>query len=425
MPGITIPRRTWEGTAYKGATPPRRVALFTGAYNHIADGVSLTLNRLVSYLENQGVEVLVFAPTVDRPPIEHAGTLIPIPSFALPGRADYQVSLGLSRTARKALRAFKPTLFHVATPDLLGLHAMRMAHLWKVPVVSSYHTHFSSYLKYYDIQWLDRTLWKYLRWYYGRCEHVYVPSPTMAQVLGTHGITKGLHPWPRGVDTSRFSPDRHAPAWRHALGIGDDEVVISFISRLVWEKGPDIFAEIIEDLRARGIPHRSLIVGDGPARAELETRLPETIFTGYLKGEALARAYASSDLFVFPSETETFGNVTLEAMASGLAAVCADAPGSNTLVEHGKTGFLVPPGDTAAFSDYVAQLVTDTPLRRTMGRAARQRAQHYEWDAVMARMLGYYDEILDPHHAVSGDGAGNHPSTTAWPCTPPLLVSRS
>ncbi|WP_457651699.1 glycosyltransferase family 4 protein [Rhodocaloribacter sp.] len=375
---------------------PRRIALFSGAYNHIADGVSLTLNRLVRYLEDRGAEVEVFAPTVDHPPIQHEGTLIPIPSFALPGRSEYRVSLGLSRTARRALRLFNPTLFHVATPDALGLHAMRMALLWKTPIVSSYHTHFSSYLKFYNIEWLDRPIWVWLRWYYRRCAHLYVPTPAMVDVLKAQGVHANFRLWPRGVDTTLFHPSRRSLEWRRSLGIADDEVVVSFISRLVWEKGPDVYARVIEGMKARGIRHRSLIVGDGPAREALEAQLPETIFTGYLSGESLARAYASSDVFVFPSATETFGNVTLEAMASGLPSVCADAPGSNSLVRHGETGYLAETDRADIFLEYVTNLVEDPELRRQMGQAALARAQSFDWDAVMSRMLAYYDEILRP-----------------------------
>jgi len=373
---------------------PRRIAMFTGAYNHIADGVSLTMNRLVRYLEAHDSEVLVFAPTVDRPPIQHAGALIPAPSFALPGRSEYRVSLGLSRTARRALRLFNPTLFHVATPDFLGLHAIRMALLWKTPIVSSYHTHFSSYLKFYGIEWLDWPIWTYLRWYYKRCAHLYVPTPAMTEILKEQGIVANYRLWPRGVDTDRFNPSHRSYEWRRAQGIEDDEVVVSFVSRLVWEKGLDVYAKVLEGLRARGIRHRSLIVGDGPIREELEARLPDTIFTGYLSGNELARAYASTDVFLFPSATETFGNVTLEALASGMPAVCADAPGSNSLVVHGETGYLAPVDQADVFLEYTTNLVEDHSLRDKMSRASALRAHSYEWDAVMGQMLAYYDEIL-------------------------------
>lgn len=376
-----------------------RIALFTGAYNHIADGVSLTLNRLVDYLERNGAEVLVFAPTVENPPVKHAGTLVPVPSISAPGRPEYRVSLGLSRKVRARLAAFQPTLFHIATPDLLGNQALRLARRWGVPAVASYHTHFSSYLKYYGFEELEGFLWKYLRRFYRQCEHVYVPSQSMAAVLRAHEIRKGLRLWERGVNTSLFNPERRSATWRHTLGVADDEVLISFVGRLVWEKGLGVYADVIEGLTAMGIPHRSMVVGDGPARTELSERLPDTIFTGYLGGEALARAYASSDVFLFPSDTETFGNVTLEAMASGLPAVCADATGSNGLIEHEVTGYLAPPGKSRVFLDHVAQLATDPMLRYQVGERAVAHAQTYEWDAVLGRLVGYYDEILNPQHS--------------------------
>ncbi len=405
-----------NNVAEEGRTPVR-VALFTGAYNHIADGVSLTLNRLVSYLERQGASVLVFAPTIKNPPVRHAGTLVPIPSISLPGRSEYRLSLHLPRSARAQLAAFKPTLFHIATPDILGNRALRLARRWGIPAVASYHTHFSSYLKYYGFEELEGFLWKYLRRFYRQCEHIYVPSPSMAAVLRAHEITDGLRLWQRGVDTSLFRPERRSTVWRQTVGVGDDEILLSFVGRLVWEKGLHVFADVVEALTARGIPHRSMVVGDGPARAELSERLPETIFTGHLGGEALARAYASSDVFLFPSDTETFGNVTLEAMASGLPAVCADATGSNALVVQGLTGFLAPPGQTEAFVDYTARLCTDPALRHEMGQAALAYAQSFEWDSVLARIAGYYEEILNPKCIAAEDGkrhvtdAGLHENT--------------
>ena len=271
-------------------------------------------------------------------------------------------------------------------------------------MVASYHTHFSSYLKYYHLEMLEGLLWKYLQWFYSQCRHVYVPSPSIADDLRSHGITDGLRLWRRGVDTSRFSPDKRSMAWRREHGIEDDEVVISFVSRLVWEKGLDVYADVIERLEAQGIPHRSMIVGDGPARDELEGRLSRTIFTGHLSGDDLTRAYASSDVFLFPSDTETFGNVTLEAMASGVPTVCADATGSSALVEDGTTGFLAPAGDISAFFNAVQYLLSQPDRRAQMGHAARESACRYDWDTVLGHMDRYYDEILRPA-VFSGDGA--------------------
>ncbi len=380
----------------------RRIALFAGAYNHIADGVSLTLNRLVDHLEREGAEVRVFAPTVDDPAIEdHAGTLTSVPSLPVPGRSEYRLSLGLTPSVQEALDDFAPTLYHIATPDLLGHNALRRAQTTDTPVVASYHTHFSSYLKYYHLDLLETPVWSYLRSFYNQCRQIYVPTHAMAEVLRGHGINSDLRLWPRGVDTDRFAPTRRSDEWRRAHGIGDDEVVVAFVSRLVWEKGLHVYADVVERLERQGVPHHSLVVGDGPAREELEGRLPNTTFTGFLDGTELAQAYASSDIFLFPSDTETFGNVTLEAMASGLPTICADAAGSRDLVDDGTTGRLCPPGRVEAFTDAVRTLVVDDVLRDRMGTAARKRAQDFTWPAVLGRMSRYYDEVLAHHPSPS------------------------
>lgn len=391
----TIPRLDPlpDGCRDEAPVGQMRVALFTGAYNHIADGVSLTLNRLVEFLERHDVQVMVFAPTVDEPAIEHSGTLIPAPSVSMPGRPEYRITLGLSAANRRALTDFAPTFLHIATPDPLGRSALSYGKKRGIPVVSSYHTHFSSYLKYYRMTLLERPAWLYLRWFYSNCQHVYVPSPSMADVLRAHGIRDRLLYWPRGVDTSRFNPAMRSLEWRRSLGIGDDEVVVSLVSRLVWEKGLKEFVDVAHRLKQEGVAHRVMLVGEGPAKEELEQQLPEAIFTGYLANSDLARAYASSDVFLFPSQTETFGNVTLEAMASGVPTVCTDATGSNALVEPGVTGFLAPPEDVDAHYDSVHRLIVDAKLRNTMSLAASDRAKEYAWDAVLNRMLCYYRDI--------------------------------
>ena len=380
----------------------RRIALFSGAYNHIADGVSRTLNRLVGHLLETGFDVRVFAPTVATPQVRHVGTLVPVPSLALPGRPDYRFSLGITPSIRRELDAFRPDLYHIATPDFLGFQALRRGRRLGIPVVASYHTHFASYLRYYRLSMLEPVVWRYLRWFYGQCEHVYVPSKSMVDVLEENGISRGVKLWERGVETDVFAPEQRSLEWRRSLGFGDDDVVISYVSRLVWEKGLRRMADVLHRLEKRGARFRTLIVGDGPARDELQSLLPDAVFTGYLEGEALATAYASSDVFLFPSDTETFGNATLEAMSCGVPTVCARATGSRTLVDEGRTGFLVPTEDADAFADRLHELVADADKRADFGRSARLAAQHYDWDAVMDRLVGYYSELFgtaDDMHA--------------------------
>jgi glycosyltransferase involved in cell wall biosynthesis len=371
-----------------------RVALFSGNYNNIKDGAAVALNRLVAFLEREGAEVLVFSPTVKRPAMEPVGTVVSVPSVPIPRRSEYRIALGLPRSIRKQLAAFRPTLFHVSAPDLLGYSALRLARRWGVPAVASFHTRFDSYLRYYGLARLEKPAQRYLRHFYSLCEQVYVPSPSMAAVLRDEGMATHLRMWGRGVDCTLFTPARRDLAWRKSWGIQDQDVVISFCGRLVREKGLEIFAATLDRLRARGVRHRTMIIGDGPERDWLTQRLPEAIFTGFLTGEGLARAYASSDLFFFPSVTETFGIVTLEAMATALPVVCADSTGSSSLVARGSTGFLVPPGDIEQFASCLERLATGPELRARMGRAGRIAASAHDWDSVMQSLLGHYREVL-------------------------------
>ena len=370
-----------------------RIALFTGAYNHIADGVSLTLNRLVAFLEQEGATVQVYAPTIANPPLKHTGTLIPVPSISAPGRPEYRISMGLSREATDSLTAFDPHLFHIATPDLLGLAALRRARRAGRPLVASYHTHFASYLAYYRLGLLEGATWRYLRWFYGQCQQIYVPTRSMMDVLRANGIDRNLKLWPRGVESDLFNPSKRSAEWRQARGIGEADIVIAFVSRLVTEKGLDVVIDVLKGLESRSIRHRSIFVGEGPERARLEAALPTSIFEGHARGEDLAAAYASSDIFLFPSETETFGNVTLEALSSGLPAVVANATGSNALVTDGVNGFLAPPRDSNSFLERVEQLVTDHDLRRKMSVAARASAEPFEWTRILSQIPAYYQEL--------------------------------
>ncbi len=371
---------------------PIRVALVTSSYNFIPDGVALTLNRLVAYLLSQGVAVKVFAPTAAEPALAHAGEVISVPSLPLPARPEYRLALGMAGFVKRQLLDFKPDIIHIAVPDLLGHAALALAQRNGIPAVATYHTRYETYLKHYwYLAPLEGMLKRILRRFYGACAEVYVPSDSTRETLLADGLIDNFEPWPRGVDTARFSPDRRSSPWRARHGIGEDELVILHVSRLVREKRLDTLTAALSKL---DFPHRVVIVGDGPDRGMAEEELPDAIFAGFLTGDELATAYASSDIFVFPSDSESFGNVTLEAMASGLPCVCADATGSRSLVVAGETGLLADASDALGFADNISLLARDTALRQRMGRAARARALTFSWDETMARMLGYYRALL-------------------------------
>jgi glycosyltransferase involved in cell wall biosynthesis len=371
-----------------------RLALFCGNFNCVKDGAALALNRLAAFMTRQGVSLLVFSPTVAEPAIPFTGDLVSVPSVPLPHRNEYRLALGLPAACRRRLKEFGPTLFHLATPDLLGNAALRLARRWNLPVVASFHTRFDTYPRYYGAAWLEPLVTAYMRRFYRRCDHVYAPTSSMAETLRAEGFTREPRIWGRGVDMQLFRPERRDPAWRRRLGIGDGEVAIGFAGRLVREKGLDIFAAALNRLRAQGVAHRVLIIGDGPERESLLAALPEAVFAGFLGGEALAAAYASADIFFFPSITEAIGNVTQEAMASGLPCVCADATGSRSLVTQGVTGFLAEPSDADGYAGHLAALVRDADLRRRMSGECVAQMRRRDWDSVMQGLMAQYEELL-------------------------------
>jgi glycosyltransferase involved in cell wall biosynthesis len=336
----------------------------------------------------------VFSPTVAEPAISFAGDLVSVPSVPLLHRSEYRLALGLPRRCRQRLADFAPTLFHLATPDLLGAAALRLARRWSLPVVASFHTRFDTYPRYYGAGWLEPLVTAHMRHFYRRCDHVYAPTASMAELLCAQGFTREPRIWGRGVDTLLFRPERRSLGWRRGLGIGDDEVVIAFVGRLVREKGLGIFAAALKRLRAQGVAHRVLVIGDGPERDWLGRELPAATFAGFLGGEALATAYASADIFFFPSITEAIGNVTQEAMASGLPCVCADATGSSSLVTPGLTGFLAMPADADGYAGHLAALARDHGLRRRMSGECVAQMRRRDWDSVMQGLMAQYEELL-------------------------------
>jgi phosphatidylinositol alpha 1,6-mannosyltransferase len=374
---------------------PLRVALVTSSYCFIRDGVALTLNRLVRHLERQGVDVLVVTPTTKTPALQPAGTIVSAPSLPFPLRSEYRLTLGLTGALRRRLEAFAPDIVHLATPDFLGHQALDWAEARGVPPVGSFHTRYETYLQHYHLSVLEGWAVRTTRRFYQRCREVYVPSESMMTVLAAEGATN-LALWSRGVDATQFAPEKRDLAWRRSLGVADDEIIVAFVSRLVREKRLSTIIETAHLLAKEGVRPRFLFVGEGPEGAALRAAMPQALFTGRLEGEALARAYASADIFLFPSDTETFGSVTLEAMASGLPTLCADATGSASLVIEGQTGYLHGPADARAFAERIKELSRDQDRRLRMGLDGRRRALEFDWDRVMQTLLDRYMLIARP-----------------------------
>jgi phosphatidylinositol alpha 1,6-mannosyltransferase len=367
-----------------------RIALFTGNYNYVRDGANQALNRLVRYVERQGATVRVYSPTTDTPAFEPAGALVSIPSVPLPGRAEYRLGFGLTGGAKRDVAAFDPHIVHIASPDIIGHRAATWGRRRGVPVVASVHTRFETYFRYYKIGWAQTVGEAILRRLYTRCFEIYAPSESMAAVLTDQRMSRRVRIWSRGIDRDLFNPGRRDSEWRRSLGIADGDVVVLFVARLVLEKGLDTLAATLAKLDERGVSYKALIVGEGPARPWIEAQAPQAIFAGYQTGVDLARAYASADLMFNPSSTETFGNVTLEAMASGLPVVAARATGSLSLVADGVNGLLTSPDDVEGSADALAYYIGDPAARAAAGEAGLRAAVRFDWDRINQALLDRY-----------------------------------
>ncbi len=371
-----------------------KIALFSGNYNYVRDGANQALNRLVGYLQRQGAAVRVYAPKVANPAFPSTGKLVGVPSIPFPGRGEYRFPLALSLRVRRDLAEFGPDVLHVSSPDWVGHRAVSWARGRGVPVLASVHTRFETYPRYYNMAWAEPVLEAILRRFYRRCDALVAPSESMAQVLRDQRMNYDISIWSRGVDRTVFSPARRDLDWRRSLGIADDDVVIGFLGRLVMEKGLDVIADSIDELARRRIPHRVLVIGEGPARDWFEARLPHAVFTGFQGGADLGRAVAAMDVLFNPSVTETFGNVTLEAMACGVPVVAAAATGSQSLVDDHVSGRLIAPGAVHAFAEALRCYIEHSELRARHGAAGNRRADDFAWDAINGAVANTYARLV-------------------------------
>ena len=375
-------------------TSDLRIALFSGNYNITVDGANKALNRLVGYLLSQGAQVRIYSPTVDHPDMAPVGDLVSLPSVPIPTRSEYRLSSGVNARIKRDLAAFNPNVLHVSAPDVSAHRAVTWARRRGLPVVASVHTRFETYLRYYHLDWFEPLIVAIQRRFYRRCDALVAPSESMVQVLREQRMNADIGIWSRGVDRTIFNPQRRDLAWRRALGLRDDDYVIGFLSRLVMEKGLDVFCDAIDRLQASGVQHRVLIVGEGPARDWFAARLPEAVFTGFLDGADLGRAVASMDTMFFPSETEAFGNVSLEAMACGVPVVAAAATGSENLIDDGRSGRLIAPGVVADYAEALRAYALDPQLRVHHGQAGEVRSHAFSWDQINQTVADTYLRLV-------------------------------
>ncbi len=375
-------------------TVPLRIALFSGNYNYVRDGANQALNRLVGFLLRQGVAVRVYSPTTQTPAFEAVGDVVDLPSMAFPGRGEYRYPLGVTDSVLADLEGFAPNLVHVSSPDISAHAATRFAAKHGLPIIASVHTRFDTYPRYYHLTFLEPILRALLRRFYRRCAALLAPSESFAAVLREQRMNDDIGIWARGIDKAIFNPGRRDDDWRASLGIAKNVVVIGFLGRLVMEKGLDVFSDTIDVLKSRNVPHRVVVIGEGPAKDWFAKRLPDAVFAGFQEGADLGRAAASMDILFNPSVTETFGNVTLEAMACGIPVVAARATGSENLVKDAITGRLVNPTSVSGYADALAGYCQNAVLRRSHGDAGLSASAAYDWDAINQAVLDTYERVL-------------------------------
>lgn len=367
-----------------------RIVIVSETYFPQINGVSRTLDRLVSHLREQGDEVHLLIPryATQAPVADRNLGVTSFAAVALPFYREILLPLVTPGTIRRELEAVKPDVVHIATEGPLGWAALRAARKLGLPLVSSYHTNFSQYLRSYRLGLLEPVAWRYLRWLHNATAVTFCPTPSIQAILTERGFER-VHTWGRGVDSERFSPAKRDLSLRRKLGFNDGDLVFLYVGRLAAEKNLGMLATAFSGLAyARA---RLLVVGDGPMRKRVEEEVgPRGVFVGYKQGEELARLYAAADVMVFPSLTDTFGNVMLEAMASGLPVIGFRVPGPMDVIQAGLTGEVLPEVSPEALRSNMVRFLNEAGLVRDLGRQARQAAEKLNWNEINAPVRRAY-----------------------------------
>ncbi|KQW48190.1 MULTISPECIES: glycosyltransferase family 1 protein [unclassified Roseateles] len=367
----------------------RRLAVVTETYPPEVNGVAMSMARVVDGLHRRNHDVQLIrprqparltGPMSSKPTIDEVLTKgLPVPLYP-----NLRMGVPSKRALVKLWSLRRPDVVHIATEGPLGWSALQAAQHLSLPVTSDYRTNFHAYGKHYRLGLLSKPIMGYLRKFHNRCDATMVPTEAMRVLLADRGFER-LNVVGRGVDAQRFDPARRSAAMRESWGAGPDDLVLGYVGRLAPEKNLGVVLAAYEAVKQLQLRARLVLVGDGPMRAELATRVPDAIFAGQRSGDDLAAHYAGLDLFLFPSLTETFGNVTTEAMASGCAVVAFESAAAGELIRSGVNGWLAGPGKEEAFVAAARVAALDANARRAVAQAARATARRLDWADITAR----------------------------------------
>jgi phosphatidylinositol alpha 1,6-mannosyltransferase len=367
-----------------------RLALFTDTFSPQLNGVARTLERLVTAVESRGGQVRV--ETVEDPGAHRDARVVRWPSAPFWAYPQLRMSAPLRANVTAGLKEWQPTLVHATTPFGIGLAGRAAARAMGIPLVTSYHTAFDEYLKHYGLSVLDRASWPYLRWFHNSGRRTFAPSRHVASQLLSQGF-RDLRVWGRGVDPVRFHSRYRSEPMRAQMGAAPDDFVVAYVGRVAPEKQIPLAIDAMRGVIERHPHVRLAVAGDGPALADCRARAPErSWFAGPLTGDALSSFYASADCFVFPSTTETFGNVVLEAMASGLPVIAPDI-GATLELANRETAELFSAGNAESLATALERVIVDATRHETLRTEGLRVAQARTWDAIWDGLFREYLEV--------------------------------
>jgi glycosyltransferase involved in cell wall biosynthesis len=371
------------------------------------DGAARTVFQLINRIDNDQFEFLFLCAV--PPGLNFKHKFVEFPNIVVPFNKDYRMSLPFlaERKFKKQVDKFKPDVIHVSTPSLLGKRAILYGNTRNIPIISIYHTHFIAYIEYYfrNVPLLIRPFRKLTSMstadFYNRCSTVYVPTKTIIDELASFGVKQNIMKlWQRGINFEVFNPSKRDNNFLKSI-TGNDLPTILFASRLVWEKNLKMLIKINNQLKDNGIKFNMIIAGEGNAERELKEAIPDAFFTGNLKHAELAKLYASSDIFLFTSISETYGNVVAEAMASGLPCVIANGGGSADFVQNGINGFLCKHDDVELFVDRLKTLINNKETRARFSENGLKFVSGLSWNSLAEtyfedlKMLNYKLKITN------------------------------